>query len=98
MKMKHVVVPYTVKLESLENVKAIIGKFISAIKENEPKTLYYKSFQQSDSPKKFVHIMTFSDTQAEDYHKRSKHCREFTDALYPLCTVMPKPIHYNEIE
>lgn len=95
--MKHVVVPYSVKSESLEKVKIIIRKFIFDIEKNEPKTLYYKSFQQTDEPTKFIHIMTFLNKKAEDYHKNTKYCREFTDALYSLYEKMPTPINYSEI-
>lgn len=97
IKMKHVFVPYKVMPASIGKVKSIVSKFISAIQKNEPKTLFYKSFQQTDDPTTFIHIMAFLDIEAENYHKTSIYCREFTDALYPLCEVMPKPVHYNEI-
>ncbi|MEK6152812.1 antibiotic biosynthesis monooxygenase [Flavobacteriaceae bacterium 3-367] len=94
--MKHVMVPFTIKPEALGAVGPIIGKFISAIKKNEPKTLLYQSLQQADEPTKFIHVMTFSDDASETYHKKSKHCAEFVAALYPLCEIMPKPIVYYE--
>ena len=95
--MKHVVVPYTVKLESLEIVKHMVRKFISAIKENEPETLVYKSLQQMEEPTKFIHIMTFSNSAAEEYHRQTEHCKEFVTALYPCCETKPRAIVYTEI-
>ncbi|WP_420603462.1 putative quinol monooxygenase [Flagellimonas sp.] len=95
--MIHVFVPYKVKPESIEKVKEIVSKFISEINRNEPGTLFYKSFQQADDPTFFTHIMTFADSEAEMIHKKSTYCRAFTDVLYPLCEVMPKPITQNEI-
>ena len=95
--MIHVFVPYKVKQESIETVKGIVAKFISEINRNEPGTLLYKSFQQTDDPTSFTHIKTFMVSDAEMIHKKSAYCLEFTDVLYPLCKVMPKPITQNEI-
>ncbi|WP_136468190.1 putative quinol monooxygenase [Flagellimonas onchidii] len=95
--MIHVFVPYKVRPDSIETVKEIVGKFISKIEKNEPGTLFYKSFQQQDDPTYFTHVMTFTDSEAEMLHKKSTYCREFTDVLYPLCEIMPKPITQNEI-
>lgn len=95
--MIHVFVPYKVKPESIEEVKAIVAKFIAAIEKNEPGTLLYKSFQQVDDPSYFTHVMAFQDSEAEMLHKKSSYCREFTDVLYPLCEIMPKAIGQNEI-
>ncbi len=95
--MKHVFVPYKVKPDAVETVKVIIGKFISEIKKNEPGTLFYRSFQEEEDPTSFVHIMAFSNEEAENLHKESAYCRGFTDVLYPLCAVMPKPVSYLEI-
>jgi len=94
--MIHIIIPFTVKTESLETVKALLSKFISAIKKNEPGTLLYKSFQQTDVPAKFIHFMTFAD-RAEETHRATKHCKEFVEALYPLCIELPKSSSFNEI-
>ncbi|WP_190810454.1 putative quinol monooxygenase [Flagellimonas sp. S3867] len=95
--MVHVFVPYKVKSASVEKVKVIVAKFISEIEKNEPGTLLYKSFQQTDKPTHFTHIMSFVDSEAEMLHKKSAYCREFTDVLYPVCEIMPKPVAQNEI-
>lgn len=95
--MVHVFVPYKVKANSIEKVKTLVAKFISEIKKNEPGTLLYKSFQQTNDPTYFTHVMSFVDSKAEMLHKKSAYCREFTDVLYPLCEIMPKPIAQNEI-
>ncbi|WP_420401468.1 putative quinol monooxygenase [Flagellimonas sp.] len=96
--MIHVFVPYKVRPDSLETVKEIVGKFISHIKENEPGTLLYKSFQDAEDPTSFTHVMTFANPEAETLHKKSSYCREFTDVLYPLCEIMPRPVLQNEIQ
>lgn len=98
MSMKHVVVPFSIKPEALEVVGPIIQKFILAIKQNEPNTLLYRSLQQTDEPTKFIHVMSFLDTESEMFHKQSEHCAAFVAALYPLCELMPKPVQYTEID
>jgi len=95
--MKHVMISFSVKPEELDKVKAIIGEFISAIHKYETDTLMYKSFQNSTNPTRFIHIMTFKDDEAMDYHRQTKHCREFVDRLYPLCAELPVANLYNEI-
>lgn len=95
--MINVIIPFTVKTESLETVKIHVQDFISDIKKNEPGTLMYKSFQQKEDPEKFIHIMTFVDDNAETNHRQSSYCKYFVDKLYPLCTEMPSPAEYNEI-
>ncbi|MFS4455288.1 putative quinol monooxygenase [Maribacter sp. 2304DJ31-5] len=96
--MIHVFVSYKVRSRSIEATKTIIGQFIASITKNEPQTLLYKSFQEADDPTKFVHIMTFTDVTAEHLHKKSSYCHEFTDALYPLCEIMPKPVYQIEVD
>jgi quinol monooxygenase YgiN len=95
--MIHVIIPFTVKTESVEIVKTLIKKFVSAIKKKEPGTLLYKSFQQTDAPTKFIHFMTFTDKAAEENHRVTEHCKKFVETLYPLCTELPKSSTFNEI-
>ena len=90
-------VPFTVNSESLSEAKALIAQFICCVNKEEPNTLLYKSFQQSDNPGRFIHVMSFSDSEAERFHRQTHHCQEFVAALYPLCEIAPKAIVYNEI-
>ncbi|MEO9512928.1 MAG: antibiotic biosynthesis monooxygenase family protein [Flavobacteriaceae bacterium] len=95
--MQHFFVPYKVKAEAVDTIKKVVARFISKIEKNEPGTLFYKSFQEEEDPTRFVHIMTFANTEAQRAHKKSAYCTEFTNALYPLCEIMPHPINYIEI-
>jgi len=95
--MKHVFIPFTVESNSLEDAKSIIKKFVRTVQQKEPDTLMYHSFQQSDEPTNFVHIMTFKNEEAMELHKYTEHCKEFVDRLYPLCAILPKASMYYEI-
>ena len=95
--MRHVMVPFSVAPESIDETKVIISAYVKEIRKNEPKTMFYKSFQRADDGTRFVHVMTFEDAEGENFHKGTEHNRIFIEALYPLCTEMPKAIIYNEI-
>lgn len=95
--MKHVIIPFQVQPESVNEVKSIISSFISSIKKHEEGTLMYKSFHQEEKPTNFIHVMTFLDEDSLNTHKNTPYCKEFVDTLYPLCTEMPVASLYREI-
>ena len=95
--MKHVIIPFQVQNESINEVKTIISNFISKIKRHEEGTLMYKSFQQEDKPTHFIHVMTFLDEESMNIHKNTLYCKEFVDKLYPSCTELPVASLYNEV-
>jgi len=88
--MIHKMVTYKVKKDSLDEAKTLVREFVENIKLNEEDTLLYRSLQQSDDPTKFVHFMSFQDDYAEEQHRKSNYCEEFTDSIYPLCDEDPK--------
>lgn len=96
--MIHVFIHFQVKEESLDDAEVVIEQFIESIRENEPGTIMYRSFQQSDLPEKFVHIMTFENAEAQKFHRNSTYCKAFVKALYPLCLEAPKAIGHDELE
>ena len=80
---------YRVDVEKIPAVLEAIETLEEAICSYEPGTLRYESFQQSDDPGRFVHIMIFKNPQSEDEHRTSDHIRSFTDFLYPVCIEKP---------
>lgn len=95
--MEHVIIPFRVKSDSLDEAERVIKKFVFAVRENEPDTLVYRSFQDSEDPCKFIHIMTFKDATAMEHHRQTPYCLEFVKALYPLCSEKPRPQPYSEV-
>ncbi len=82
-------VTYKVKTESLDEAKMLVREFVESIKLNEEDTLLYRALQQKDDPTKFIHFMSFEDEYAEEQHRSSSYCTEFTDSIYPLCDEDP---------
>ena len=88
--MVHVIITFTIDpAYSLEDVKGIIQEFIVAIRQNEPDTLLYRSFQEVEDPYNFYHIMTFANTEAQLLHRNSTYCSHFVKQLYPFCSEAP---------
>lgn len=83
--------------ESLEFVQEIITGFIENIRRNEPDTWLYKSFQHSDDPRHFFHVMTFKDEEAQLKHTHTGYCKDFVAKLYPLCEKKPEASALNEV-
>ncbi len=83
--------------ENVEQVKTIIREFMLKVKQNEPDTLRYRSFQEKVSPRRFSHLVGFKNEQAEQIHKNSIYNKEFTSKLYPLCEALPKFIYLDEV-
>ncbi len=83
MRPIHKTAKYTVQPDKLDECLAAINDFIDYIKANEPGTLQYTSYQQTEDPNSFVHFMSFEDDAAEQAHGSSEGVATFTGALYP---------------
>lgn len=84
----HKIVEYTVKAEELDTVIKAIQNFIEAVRNNEPQT-NYQAYQLTEDNTKFIHVMSFMNTDAEEAHKNADYTRAFTDVLYPRCEQEP---------
>lgn len=71
----------------LETVREAITRFVDAITENEPDTVY-TSYQENDGLS-FTHFMRFSDEEAEKTHQTASYTMDFVEVLYPRCEATP---------
>ena len=83
-------VVYKVKKSAVEEAKNLVNEFIDGVRNNEPGTIIYHSFQDAEDPTSFIHVMTFKDADSEEQHKTSSYCQKFTESLYPLCEQEPE--------
>ena len=90
-------VTYKVRQEEIEEVKMLVREFVENIKLNEEDTLLYRALQEKKDPSRFVHFMSFEDEYAEDQHRNSNYCEEFTDTLTPLCEEEPVYIELSRV-
>ena len=66
--------------------KAIIA-FVAKVAD-EPGTLRYESFRESDGLS-YLHLMGFADDAAEQAHQKTDHLRKFMAELSPRCDQPP---------
>jgi quinol monooxygenase YgiN len=72
---------YQVREAAVEKVAIAIEKFVRYVKDNEPGTKLYASWQQESEPTRFVHLFIFEDEAAHKAHGESAAVRAF-EAVY----------------
>ena len=72
---------YQVRPEAADEVRAAAEAFVHYVRDNEPRTRMYTSWQQADDPAKFVHLFIFEDEAAHEIHGSSAAVRQF-EAVY----------------
>ena len=72
---------YQVKPAAVDAVKAAIEAFVQYVKENEPGTRLYASWQQQDDATRFVHLFIFENDDAHVTHGNSNAVKAF-EAVY----------------
>ncbi len=96
--MINIKITFSIKtIDNIDEVHSLIKAFITNIRNNEPDTVFYKSFQEKDNPCDFIHIMSFKDEVAQQKHRNSPYCKEFVSKLYPLCSDAPVAVALDEI-
>ncbi|MGD8353934.1 MAG: antibiotic biosynthesis monooxygenase [Pseudomonadota bacterium] len=84
----HMMAIYNVKADKVDEVRLAVSEFIDAVRENEPGTLFYESYQGKDDLS-FFHLMTFENAVAEEIHRQTPHMETFAKKLYPNCVQEP---------
>ena len=84
----HMMAIYKAKEDKVDEVRLAVSDFIEAVKENEPGTLFYESYQ-GKGDLSFFHLMTFEDAVAEELHRQTPHMATFVQKLYPNCEEEP---------
>ncbi|MEK6846851.1 MAG: antibiotic biosynthesis monooxygenase [Nanoarchaeota archaeon] len=95
--MIYKIAKFTVKKNKLKICKRAIKEFVHQIKNNEPGTILYESFQENNSST-FIHFMVFKDEKAEEKHADSEYVNKFTNILYPNCSKKPLFTELNLVE
>lgn len=88
--MQSVLVKFEVKKAALDKALILIRDFIAQVKQHEPDTLVYHSFQAEENPCEFVHVMSFLNEEAEERHRSSEYCEEFAEELFEICVGEPE--------
>jgi len=95
---EYVMIPFTVHKEKIEEAKTTISELVSKVRENEPKTLLYKSLQLKKDPASFIHFMIFADNAAHMKHRSAPYVLDFVKKLYDLCPNEPYPLFLDSFD
>jgi quinol monooxygenase YgiN len=74
---------FQVREEFIERCEEAVRSFVQHVKQNEPGTLLYISFQSKYDRSQFVHLMVFEDAEALARHGLSKESKYFIELLNP---------------
>ena len=83
-------IEYTVKKSEINRAIGLVFEFIDGIRNNEPESIIYHAYQDSDKSTDFVHIMTFKNEHAAKIHMQSSYYQKFAEELFPLCEKEPE--------
>ncbi len=77
--MKYTMARYTVRPETVKEVKKAIAEFIAEVRKNEPRTLFLVFREEGQHT--FVHWMSFENEAAERRHAQSRYNDHFVKKL-----------------
>jgi quinol monooxygenase YgiN len=80
---------YEVDAAAVDKVKEAIEEFVAYVRDHEPRTRLYSSWQEKDDPTRFVHLFIFEDAAAHEAHGRSAAVRRFESVYQPELTGGP---------
>lgn len=87
---------YTVHDGALEAVQEAIGRFVAAVHEAEPATVY--EAYRLEEEHSFLHFMAFENADAEEAHRRAPYTQTFVAALYPRCVEPPRFTELRKVD
>ena len=79
---------YRIKEGTLKVVQSAIREFVTSIHAAEPETEYIP-YRVGDSDR-FIHIMAFTDEDAQQHHQNADYTTKFVEILYPNCSQLPE--------
>ena len=74
---------YRVRPDGIDAVTAAIREFVAYVRDHEPGTRLYHSWQQQDDPSSFVHLFIFGNAEAQRIHSESAAVARFEAAYRP---------------
>ena len=74
---------YRVNAAAADKVRAAAEEFVAYVRDNEPGTRMYTSWQNVDDPTRFVHLFIFEDDAAHQIHGSSAAVRQFESVYQP---------------
>lgn len=75
---------YQVRPDGVADCLKAIKIFVAYVKNHEPGTEMYLSWQQQSDPTCFVHLFKFKDAKAQEIHSQSAAVKKFEATYRPL--------------
>lgn len=94
----HELARYEVHPEALDEVLQAIHEFVAYIRANEPGSLRYEVWQESEHPTRFTHLFVWKNEEANRVHGESAAVKKFASILYPQCLAPVEFIKYKQID
>jgi quinol monooxygenase YgiN len=94
----HELARYEVRPEALDEVLEAIHEFVAYIRANEPGSLRYEVWQESELPTRFVHLFVWKNQEANRIHGESAAVKKFAGILYPKCLAPVEFVEYRQID
>jgi len=85
--MKYTLSRFTVRQESIKEVKRALAELVSEVRRNEPRTLYLVFREESKST--FFTLVSFENEAAWRRHAQSRYVDRFVKKLLPACEGKP---------
>lgn len=86
--MKYTLASFTVRQEQLKPAKRALAELVTAIRDQEPKTLYLVFREEGSAT--FFTVMAFENDAAERRHAQSRYVAQFARKLLPMCEGKPR--------
>ena len=94
----HELARYEVRPEALDEVLEAIHEFVAYIRANEPGSLRYEVWQESEHPTRFVHLFVWKNQEANRIHGESAAVKKFAGILYPKCLSPVEFVEFTQID
>jgi quinol monooxygenase YgiN len=94
----HELARYEVRPEALDEVLEAMHEFVAHVRANEPGSLRYEVWQESEHPTRFVHLFVWKNQEANRIHGDSAAVKKFAGILYPKCLAPVEFVEYKQID
>ena len=95
--MKGIVASFTINAGMEAEFEALLTDFVNTVKANEPGTLVYQLFKDSEAPLTYHMMEQYRDAEAMDAHGKTAHMAALLPKIGPFLAGPPKLTHMDAV-